>query len=131
MKKAIFHLGPKGIIENPDELLRMLFLHGWCSSHGQTQPIDEIFSFQYIASIHGANPAQMIPALETGLRVYISRYFPESVTVTITEENPGENIRYTLNISVHVKHEGKAYELYDSLSVDPDRTIARLHEAMN
>jgi hypothetical protein len=130
MEPAYFSLGPKGIITDPMEILRACFASAYTADAEQSALTDEVFSFQDFVAQYGHAPAQHIRELEAGLKIYFGKYFPEGVTVIVSEVNPGQDARYTLDISVRVTKDGKDYELKDALSIDPDNTLTRLKEEL-
>lgn len=131
MKPAIFVLGPKNIITDPNVLLRQALTQGFVSDVSQSVLHDEIFSFQYINSLYGNDPTEHANALQEGLRAYYRRLFPDGVEVTVTEKNPGEEIRYTLDIDVRVIYEGSSYGLRDALLVDSQKDFMELQGAID
>ncbi len=128
---AIFSLGPKGIITAPEELMRMLFMHAFEADHSQsTMHQESVFSFQWLAAMHGHDPAEFSQELETGLQRYFGRYFPEGTDVSVEEIDPGERTRYWLRIDISVTHKGIPYQLGDRLYRDNSQDIIKLEAHM-
>lgn len=129
MKPGLLHLGPKGLVTEPESLMRQLFFDSFTATAQQGKGMGQVFSIQYTSGLYGNNAKELERQLEEGLRNYYGAYFPEGVTVTTRELNPGKETRYTIEISIRVKHSGKSYDLNEVLMLDPDNTMRKIQDA--
>lgn len=130
-KPVIMELGNRGVISDPNTLLRKAFILAFLANQSQSVlHAEAVASIQYVASVYGSNPTEFATALEGELQRYLRRFFPESVTVRVSERDPGARTQYTLDIAVQVTAEGKAYYLNDALYRDNNSDITRLNSAI-
>lgn len=129
MKPGILHLGPKGVVTEPEELLRQLFFDSFTATAQQAKGMGPVFSIQYVSGLYGNNPQELIRQLEAGMREYYGAYFPEGAVVSVREVTP-EATRFTLEISVRVTSSGVAYELHETLRLDPGNTMSKIQDAI-
>lgn len=117
-------LGPKGIITDPNEILRVMFDHGFRSDRSQSVLFRHtVFSFQEIAANYGNDVAEHAEQLERQLTTYLGSVFTDYVRVTVVEANLEENrAKYALSINADVSVDGISYNLGFALFVD-DTTV--------
>ncbi len=124
MKVSYPTLGPKGVITDPNEILRTMLTDGFRADYSQSVLFrDTVFSFQKIASDYGNDQAEHADVLETKLTQYLGSVFKERVEVTVVSGLVDDDkAKYKLTISAKVKVEGVMYDLGFALFMD-DTTI--------
>lgn len=129
--KAILHLGAKGVVTDPNEILRLAYIHAFEANHSQSvMHKDKVMSVQWIAASYASEPSLFCDELTKEFRAYYERWFPGNVEVKIWEKNPGEKVKYHVNISITVTHQGKSYTLENALFRDNTSDITTFNKAL-
>ncbi|AXH70815.1 hypothetical protein [Vibrio phage BONAISHI] len=128
---VIFELGNNGIITDPEALLRRAYVLAQLADQSQSVLFSSsVFSIQYLASVYGNDPSEYALQLEAAFRTYLSEMFEEGVTVSVSEKDPGEKIKYTLSISITATINGANYTLSGALFRDNAEDFTRLQDAI-
>lgn len=129
---AIFTLGNNGVVTDPNTRLQYAFAHMFEANHSQspTNP-NFVMSIQYTASVYGNDPQEFAIQLQSQLRGYFGRLFPEEpAQVEVTVDSTESEAKYTLRIALAVVEQGRTYQLNQAVFYNGAETTERLLKAI-
>ena len=115
----------RGIMENDDGILNMLFAYFITSEFSQTFFYDDqVASLKYLISKYGNDEDTFKTKIIESLKKLYERYeyTDTDVTVILTRDNENNSIMY-IKIDIITFNESKELQLSRTLSVDSDKII--------